>query len=203
MIYEYLDTIPYKLFEKISETGNVRLLTDDESISEESLREIWDNLFQQHIDKNQTPNSKKIFSLSKKIDELLNNYRSVIFACTALEFDYNQEMVDLINNRGFNFQAKTTEEYYSEIARVKRESESYIVKAEYFKQMLPKEPENDAREKKHTVDEVMSSYSAILGYNIGKHNEITYTEFFAHERTVNQKIESLKSITTKSKRNGK
>jgi hypothetical protein len=63
MTYKTLDTIPYKLFVKISETGDVSLLSETEK-DMEVLTGIWEQLYDEHLSKNQTTEFKRAFKLS-------------------------------------------------------------------------------------------------------------------------------------------
>lgn len=196
MIYDSLDTIPYKLFLKIADTGDVSLLSTNGSGT--NLNVIWDKIYNEHISKNQTSESKKVFKLSKNIDELLATNKVIIMACTSLGFDFNQEMYDIIISYGFQLSIENTESYYSDLDRVLREAKSYVIKAEYYKNMLPEKNENEGEKEQYNTDNIMASYSAILGYSIGKHNDITHAEYYAHQKSVNAKIDSIKSQNTNS-----
>ncbi len=195
MIYDSLDTIPYKTFIKIAKTGDVSLLST-EKVDDETLFSIWDKLYDEHLSKNETPESQRIFKLSKNIDELLAIHKVIVMSCTILQYVFDQDTYDRILSYGFKISTDNTEDYYNDLEKILREAKSFVIKAEYYKQMLPDEKqENEIKE--YNPDDVMSSYSAILGYNIGKHNEITYAEYYAHEKSVNAKIDSIKSQITK------
>ncbi len=197
MIYDSLDIIPYKTFWKIAKDGDVKLLCTTGETDEIKLQEIWDQLYDEHLSKNKTSESERIFKLSKNIDELLTINKVIVMACSCLQYDYNQEMFDIVVSYGFSISTESTESYYNDIDKILRESKSFVIKAEFYKKMLPDDEENETEKKEYNPDDVMASYSAILGYSIGKHNEVTYTEFYAHERSVNTKIDSLKSNTNK------
>lgn len=190
MIYDSLDIIPFKLFKKVAETGNFLLLSTDSNTDSEQLSAIWDRMHEEHLSKNQTTESKKIFKLNKNIDELIATQKTIVIACGCLEFDFDQDMYDIVTSYGFKISLESTEAYYSDLDKILRESNAFIIKAEYYKGMLPEEKKEN---EEFSVDDVMASYSAILGYSIGKHNEVTYTEYYSHEKSVNAKIDSIKS----------
>lgn len=198
MIYDSLDIIPYKIFFKIEETSNVALLSDTEE-EVEVLTAIWDRLLEEHEKLNKTTESKKILNLSKKIDEYITTHKVVVLAVASLRFDYNEDMYTILIEKGYQLSLADTESYDSDLARIEREANAYLIKAEYYQKMLP-EPKV-SEEVKYNIDDVMASYSSILGYSIGKHNEITYSEFYGHEKSVNAKIDSLKN--QKENSNGK
>lgn len=189
MIYKNLDTIPYKLFVKIADTGDVSLLSENEK-NIEVLQEIWEQIYDEHLSKNQTTESKKIFKLSKEIDSLLTLNKVVLMACECLRFEFDQELFDMITGFGYQLSIADTESYHGDIQRIEREANAYIIKAENYKNMLPEKKENNSSE--FNVDDVMASYSSILGFSIGDFNTVTYNAFFGYEKQVNAKIKSLK-----------
>jgi hypothetical protein len=194
MIYDSLDIIPYKLFVRIAETGDISLLSDSEK-EDDFLLEVWNKLYDEHLSKNQTSESKKIFKLSKSIDELLALNKVVLMACASLRFEFNQELYDMILGFGYQLSIANTETYYSDIERIERESNAYVIKAEFYKQMLPDQKENEKSD--YGIDDVMASYSLILGFDFD-YNLVTYTKYHALQNQVNAKIKSIQKQNTKS-----
>ena len=200
MIYNSLEIIPYKLFMRIFDSSEFFLLdpskksfdefTEDELIH---ISEIWEIMYDEHISKNQTSESKKIFKISKTIDELLTTNKVVIMACASLKFEYDEDLVGIIRSYGYKLSTDNTEAYYSNLQLIEREANAYVIKSEYYKNMLPEEKEISNSDEKYTIDDVMASYCAILGISIGDFNAITYTAFKGYEKQVNAKINSLKN----------
>lgn len=200
MIYDSLDIIPYKTFLKIEATLDYSLLSNDRFIDMEKLIGIWETLYEDHLSKNQSSESKKIFKISKEIDSLLANNKSVVLACDCLRFDWNNDLVEMLLGYGYQLRNTDTETYYSDIDLIEREANAYIIKAERFKSMLPQEIENNASEQTFSIDDVMGSYSLILGFDFD-YNQITYTKFHALQNQVNAKMKALEKQSSKS--NGK
>lgn len=200
MIYDSLDTIPYKLFLKIDETGDYKLLAKNEDVADEVLKSIWEDLLDQHNSRNQTTESKKILKLSKTIDEMLTINKVVIMGCAALKFEFDQEVYDIITSHGYSISLENTESYYADLEKVEREADAYIVKANRYKSMLPEEEKVNSGQ--FTIDDVMASICAILGFGIGKFNEVTYNEYYGHQKSVDAKVESIKKQKSINK-NGK
>ena len=188
MIYKNLDTIPYKLFVKIADTGDVSLLSETEK-NIDVLGGIWEQIYDEHLAKNQTTESKKIFKLSKEIDALLTLNKVVLMACECLRFEFDQELFDMIIGFGYQLSIADTESYHGDIQRIEREANAYIIKAENYKNMLPGKKENNNSE--FNVDDTMALYSTILGFNIGDFNVVTYNAFYGYEKQVNAKIKSM------------
>jgi hypothetical protein len=185
MIYDSLDIIPYKLFLKIEEVGDVSLLSDEEC-DVQQLLVTWEKMYEDHLTRNQSSESKKIFKLSKRIDELIAMNKVIVIGCRCLRFEYNEELVSMITGYGYNLGTESTVNYYECLDRIERESNAYVVKAEYYKGMLPEQKgENDKSE--FTADDVMASYSSILGFSIGDFNKVTYNAFYGYEKQVNAK----------------
>ncbi|EJL66311.1 hypothetical protein [Flavobacterium sp. CF136] len=202
MIYKSLDTIPYKLFVEISETLNVKLLCSDENqeVDIEELTNIWNDLYDKHLSKNQTSESKKIFKLSKEVDTFITLHKVVLMACYSLRFEFNEDMYNILISKNYKLSIEDTLSYYSDIDKIEREANAYIIKAEYYKGMLPDPEENTNTD--YTVDDIMASHSAILGYDIGAdYNLVTYNKYYATEKQVNAKIKSIQNQIQKN--NGK
>ena len=188
MTYKTLDTIPYKLFVKISETGDVSLLSETEK-DMEVLSGIWEQLYEEHLSKNQTTEFKRAFKLSKEIDALLALNKVVVMACECLKFNFDQELYDIITKLGYQLSFLGNASYYEDMERIEREANAYMIKAENYKSMLPEKKENENQD--YNVDDVMASYSAILGFNIGDFNRVTYNAFYGYQKQVNAKIKAL------------
>lgn len=199
MIYDSLDIIPYKLFYKIASSGDFLLLSDELEKDADLLSSIWDKIYDEHLYKNKTSESERIFKLSKNIDELLAMNKVVVMACSSLKFEFNQDMYDIVQSYGFKISTEDTDSYHGSLDKILREAKSFVIKAQYYQKMLPEKKEGQNTE--YNPDDVMASYSAILGYSIGKHNEVTYNEYYAHEKSVNAKIDSQKAQI--NKQNGK
>ena len=206
MIYNSLDIIPYKLFLKIEEHGSFWLLNTDVKkegdCSPENLVKyatIWAELYNEHLEKNQTTEAKKIFKLSKNIDELLALNKVVLMSCEALKYDFNQEIYDVLIDKGYKLSLESTENYYADIEKIENEANAYVVKAELYQNMLPEPKEQGKSE--YNIDDVMASFSSILGFDIGDYNTVTYLKYYAFQKQVNAKINSIKNQNTKS--NGK
>jgi hypothetical protein len=205
MIYDSLDTIPYKLFIKIAETGDFTLLSDVENnqittvleqlAKVDILSEIWNKLYDEHLNKNQTSESKKIFKLSKTIDELIATNKVVLISCGCLRFDFNQELYDIIVGYGYQLSVADTKTYYSDIDRIEREANAYIIKAEYYQKMLPEPKENENSE--YDIDDIMAGYSIITGLDFD-YNLISYTKFHAFQKQAIAKVKAMEKQNNKS-----
>ena len=194
MIYNSLDTIPYKLFIKIAETGDFTLLSDVES-DVIVLSELWNKLYDEHLNKNQTSESKKIFKLSKSIDELIAMNKVVLISCGCLRFDFNQEIYDIIVGYGYKLSVTDSETYYSDIDRIEREANAYIIKAEYYQKMLPDPKENENTE--YDIDDIMAGYSIITGLDFD-YNLISYNKFHAFQKQAIAKVKAMEKQNNKS-----
>jgi len=197
MIYDSLDTIPYKIFFKIADTGNVKLLSDTEE-NAEVLLETWSKIYEDHISREKTTSAeKKAFRLSKEIDSLEVQYKVTLMACDALRFDFNEELCQLLT-KDYGFKLRTIDEevYYQDLLQIEREAKAFKVKIGTLKKHLPAVEEGQ----EFSVDDIMASYCSILGYQIGDFNSITYTAYYGYEKQVHLKIESLKKQESKSKK---
>lgn len=192
--YNSLDTIPYKLFIKIAETLDVTLLSDVET-DLVVLSEIWEKLYDEHLNKNQTSESKKVFKLSKNIDELIAINKVVLISCGCLRFDFDQDLCDIIMGYGYQLSVTDSETYYSDIDRIEREANAYIIKAEYYQKMLPDPKENENSE--YDIDDIMAGYSIITGLDFD-YNLISYNKFHAFQKQAIAKVKAMEKQNDKT-----
>ncbi len=199
MIYDSLEIIPYKLFLKIAETSNVMLLSDDESKSENELTEIWEVLFSQHQEKHNSPESLKHFDVEKNISFLEGQRNVVIMACESLSFEYDQDLIDLLTiEYGYTLAAENTEEYYSQLTRIFKESSGILFKISQLKKQLPKQ----TTKKEYSIDDVMASYTAMLGIDFD-YNTVSYTKFHAIQKQVHLKMKQMELQRQQQLKNNK
>lgn len=189
MKYKNLDEIPYKLFIKIANTGNVTLLDEDEK-DITLLGEIWQKMYNEHLNRNESSESKKIFKLSKDIDSLLATNKVMLMACESLRFEYNIDLHELVKSYGFKLNTEDSYSYYKSIEKIEREANAFVVKAERYKYMMPLVNEEKKKDK-YSIDDIMASYCTILGFNIGDFNTISYNAYRGYEKQVKNKIDNL------------
>lgn len=184
MIYKSLETIPYKLFFKIEESKDFSLLSTEPI--EDDLSAIWEAIEVEHLELASESNGNKIFNLEKKIGNLSAKHIAINIACDCLDFDKNDEMIQLLKSYKYTLR----DDYFDEdIDMIRRESNSLKIKIDRYAEQLPK-PTNNTSEKMK-VDDLLAMYCAILGFNIGDFNTITYTAVIGFENQVKNKLKSL------------
>lgn len=201
-LYNSLDTIPYKLFLRITATGEYSLLSDTET-DQQKLISIWEKLFKEHLDLESTPESKKEFRITNDVESLETEYKFILGACDCLEFAIDDELIEILRGKRYQLRTDNTENYYNDLGMIKRFAKGLKIKINSLKSQLPKE-ENDEENKtvqheKLTIDDVMAGYTMIVGYDFD-YNTVTYTKFKAIKRQVSLK---MKSITEQNTANSK
>ncbi|URM37137.1 hypothetical protein [Flavobacterium anhuiense] len=187
MTYDSLDIIPYKVFVKIAETNNWKLLSDTIT-DEKELYDIWMKLYDEHLNQESNSEGKRVFRISKEIDSLQVQLKIILMSCEALRFDVYDELVNRLAKYGYQLRCDNNDNYHNDINQIERESNALKIKMKTLQNLLPKA---DA-DKKYNVDDVMASYCTILGFHIGDFNTITYTAFFGYEKQANAKVKAIK-----------
>jgi len=187
MTYDSLDIIPYKVFVKIAETNNWKLLSDTIT-DEKELYDIWMKLYDEHLNQESNSEGKRVFRISKEIDSLQVQLKIILMSCEALRFDVYDELVNRLVKYGYQLRCDNNDNYHNDINQIERESNALKIKMKTLQNLLPKA---DA-DKKYNVDDVMASYCTILGFHIGDFNTITYTAFFGYEKQANAKVKAIK-----------
>lgn len=194
MIYDELDVLPIKLYYKICKTGNVSLLSTEPS-DEMNLLEIWDRLSDEFDDLQSSDTSKREFRLTKQTHLLECAYNMVNYCCVALEFNVNQDLIDLLIELGYSIDVSSNEKYQASLKKIRSKIKTNLIKVSALKNQLPKE-ENASSNIKVSLDEVMASFCAILGIDFD-YNTISVTKFFAIQKQVDSKMKSYEKMANK------
>lgn len=157
-----------------------------EMYSNENLSNVWTEVCEEF--KALDPNNKagEILVLNTKIDQLIYRYNSIKLSIDCLRFSKNEELIKILRD----YRYKLRDDYFHEdLNAISDQVESILLKIERYKSQLPKEDETKS---KHSIYDVIASYSAILGYNINA-NTVTVREFFAVQNQVKQKVKALET----------
>jgi len=95
MIYDKLRTLPKVIQIDIYNTGNLSLLSDENTPVSE-LEVIWERLEEEFTNRFNRFEKTKIFNLKKEIDYQDNRWTIIKSACEALNFDRNDDLIALL-----------------------------------------------------------------------------------------------------------
>lgn len=194
MTYDSVDIIPSKLFFKILETGDIKLLSDEEK-NEETLNKIWIEIQSQDSDLIKDNKRDKVIDLSKRIESLLARIESIKLAVFHLKILPDDDLLELLKNFGYKF----SDNLDSDLERVERETEAILLKIKIDQRRLNNlKPKKDS-DKKVPFDETILSYSAFTHLNF-RPNTITQSEYRALISVGNQKIEAIQKNMSNGKR---
>jgi len=193
MIYNSLRKLPMVTYLDIIDTGDISLLSDQETPLEELLP-IWEDLHETYKLKYDTQNHNKIFNLSKEIDFLVKKYDSIKLSVEALKFDANEALIQLLRDYGYTLRL---DNYNDDILRISRESEGIINKINMIKNSLPKAVESEEKGSEVIIS-VMADYASFLGYDFDFYT-ISVEKFGAMQNTVKQKVASIEKQNSKNK----
>lgn len=199
MIYRSINDLPVVLYYEILKTGNVSLLST-EKVKSDELLELWQKIKDDFNERDNSQLNNKILTILKHYEYYILKYDVVNRICESLKFSFNQELIDLLDSMGYKI---NPEKYIEDIERIKKNAEGLLVKANHFKAQLPKETDNDKDE--FNIEDVLASFSNVLGFHIGRYNEITCTEYFALKKQVSNKIKQqekqIRELKTHKNRN--
>jgi hypothetical protein len=180
------------VFFEISNTGDLTLLSDEETPIEE-LAEIWENLEQKHQELSGNTNANKVFNLSKEIEFQANRYEIIHNCCEALAFDQNDDLIAILREYGYTINDTN---YINDLNKIVRLSEGILTRINQLRDSLPKQ--SNSQQESSIVD-VMASYAAILGFDFDFFL-CSVEKFYALEKMVKAKIKSIESSNKKSKK---
>lgn len=191
MTYRELEYTPYKIVLKIVETENYRLLTDDDTITDEELLTIWESIYTEFLSLNPSPEEERVLRIRREIYYLDAKFELIKVYCRILMFDYNEWVVDQLIGFGYKL---THDNYIDRIDFIRRECEGILVKAQNLRRQLPVEKEDV----KVSVDEMLACYSAILEIDFD-YNTVTATKVNALGKQIDIKLKSMQKITQDAK----
>ncbi|MBD3582754.1 hypothetical protein [Flavobacterium selenitireducens] len=193
MIYDSLRKLPMVLAIEVMETGNLRLLTDDDSITDEQLFDMWEILFEEFEVKRtgKKAGQSKEFLSNREIEFLERKLSIIKCACDALLFDRNDEMIELLKD--YNYVIRDGS-YISDIQKVLREADAIKIKISMIRDGLKKETAEPP-----DIIESMAAITVILGTDFDYY-AVSCEKYFALEKAVDKKI---KAMTEANKPNNK
>lgn len=191
MIYNKLRILPKVIQIEIIQTGDVSLLSDEGTPIEE-LNTLWNELMEEYINVYGEKHQSKLFSTYREIEFLQKKYTCIKCAVEALEFDVNEELINML--RGFGYRIEM-ESYNKDLERILRESEGINIKIKKFMDQLPKPVEGEEVNAYDIINQ-MAIYSSILNIDFD-YNTISVVKFHALEKQVKQKIASIEKNNPK------
>jgi hypothetical protein len=191
MIYDKLRTLPKVVQIEIIQTGDVSLLSDEGTPVEE-LTILWENLMEEFKNIYDDKNQNKLFSIYKEIEFLQKKYTCIKLAVEALEFDVNEQLINMLIGFGYRLNVDT---YKVDLERILRESEGINLKINKFIDQLPKQKESEGVSSYDIID-LMAIYSSILNIDFD-YNTVSVVKFHALEKQVKQKIASIEKNNPK------
>jgi hypothetical protein len=196
MTYKTLETTPYKVMLKIinDPVSNLHLLTDDEAPDFEKLGGIWVSIFEELIDLDNSNASDEILQIEREISALKCKHYFIQLSILALEFDYDQELADILRGYGYTI---TTENYYPDLERVRRESKAILTTVKKYENKLPKQEESGDFIKVN-IDEILAFYCTVLGGLDFDYNTVTYTKVMALQKQVSEKVKAIEENNRKN-----
>lgn len=184
MIYNSLDTIPFKLLLKILKTDDFTLLSTEKVFESElkELSEIWSEIKLAYEKLDPDNEFSKTLKLRCRIERLSNDYKAVNLAVKGLRFEYNEELINILKSYRYKL---SDENYFNDLDTIERESEAILLQIKKIEKKLPKEREEG---KEQNIDKI------IIAYNNGvmtDTNKVTVMQFHATKELFEEKVKAL------------
>ena len=184
-MYKSLDLLPIIIYHRIINSGDLNLLNPhNEQISQEELFILWDSLHNEYQDLDDNHLSKKILMLMKNYDYYILKYEIVNRSVESLRFSYDDYLISILKKNGFRV---TKSNYLNDLEKVENDSQGLLIKAKHFKSQLPK-PDSAENEEKPSIEDILASYSTVLGFHIGSYLKVTCREFISLKKQVTIKV---------------
>lgn len=190
MIYKDLDTLPIKIFYRISETNDYSLLNTKYKKSDEKDLKLYEEIFYSLSDEFQEKEGlgkdERLFIIEKEIEHLKYKQKACAIASEVLSFEVNEEAIATIKE-ALNIEVRITKQhlYIADLRKVNKKIELLNVKISNLHNQLPKS--NKSTGKPVSIDEILASQAVILSLKFN-HNKISCNEYLAYSKQVESKI---------------
>lgn len=175
------DTIPFKLYFKVIESGNLSLLGE---YPDNELSKLLDDINEQRGKQEKEGKSKEV-DIYCQMEALSNKYRAIQYSVYYLRQMQDDDLISMLKGMGYKF----GEDFQESLNTIENISEGIIVKIEAIKKRLPKKKETEAKE--IPLDEVILSYCALLEMGFVDTNKVTLSQYDSIITLGNRKMEAL------------
>ena len=181
MIYN-IDTIPAKVFLKVSATEDLSLLTTGKKVSTEDLKKAWEDILKADPKKNKNTDKNRVLDLSKKLQRASNKYNSLQNALFFLSQGVRDKEVEQIV-KDYNY--KLTEDNFKEdVLKALSLIGGISVKISKYQQEIDDILNKQNQGETATFEDNLMLYYRIAGISIKDANTITYLEYLGLEKQV-------------------
>lgn len=190
MIYDSFDTIPFKIFLKVSQTGDLTLLSDTKQ-TYDVLNNAWEKINDEFKALDPGKSIEKTFNLLKEIEEYKAQYNFLEISIKTLRFD---RCLDIENNiRELGFKLRETS-FYHDLDIIENESKALLVFIEESESQLPKVDNKPA----NTIDKVILGYASFTGLPFTDTNKITGSQYYGLKEIFDEKLKVLREQKAKT-----
>ncbi len=184
MIYRSIDTIPAKLFFKITETGNISLLSNKKT-NPKKLEEIWKTIEEEHASIAPIEKTNSVVNISKKIESLGAKYQTIQLAIRYLRNIEDVILMNILTSFGYKF----TDNRKKDLLTIERESKAIELIINKLNKKLP----SGNNSFNNSFEEVIMQYSILTEVGFINSNTITIPQYYALIQAGNQKIKILEN----------
>lgn len=214
MIYNSIDTIPAKLYFKLLASDNLekdlRLLSTRRFNDINKLMGAWEQIqdeYEPFVDEN--GELEKTLNLSKQIEHLSAGFESVRLAIHCLRSIKDEELLKLLEGKGYKFRWKRQEIYsdpdaaeviyQSDLDTIERHASTIQIKINRLLQKMPKQKASDTSGADQTFDQVVLGYAAFTDMGYVNPNKLPLSQYHAMITNGNAKMKALEKQAAKNK----
>lgn len=190
MIYNSFDTIPFKLFLKVTKTNDLTLLSDEKKLFKE-LSEAWEKINKEFNDLDPNKTIEKTLQLLIDIEEYKAQYNFLEIAVKSLRFDRDLDLENKVRELGFTLNEAR---FQNDLTKVENESKALLVFIEESEAQLPKVDGKRAT----NIDQVILGYCAFTGLQFTDTNKITGSQYYGLKNIFDEKLKVLRDQKAKN-----
>ncbi len=178
-------------------SGEIHLLANQdkelEDFTEEELikiKSIWSKIYESYLGLKLNEKDSQVLNINAEIEFLTSKYEFIKMAVECLFFDWHEGIV--LKLRELGFKLTDSNDYYSDLDTINRESLAILDNIEVFRTQLPKEKTDPEDKEKQVIDFVFASYCAVLGIDFD-FNTASFLKILGFEKQVEAKIKALET----------
>lgn len=203
MIHDTAETVPAKVYFKIADGGELKLLSSDGSHSKEELEAAWKKISDEYnAISHESKESAKNLNIYKRLESLVSEYKSVLYYITSARYLRDPEMILQLNEWGYKIEwneKDSVEDLLSQLDTAENHLEGLMIKIKVERNKLPK-PKSGTH---ITFEENVLGYAAFTDQGYVDPNTLPLLQYHALVAMGNKKMKHLKDNGNTGKNNKK
>lgn len=161
------------------------MVTSDEKPKKEELEEIWDELQDEHKERDGSDKSGKLFSVYKRLKVLEGEYMIITSVIRYLYSKEDEELIEYLSNLGYKVDK---DNYEKSLDNIHNQASGILVKIKRLQKRLPKKSDKKGID----IDQAIYGYASMAEIAISDTNTVTMSQYYAIKELGEQRLKNIK-----------